>query len=97
MTRPSVASIIFPPGDGLDDLDGMVAKAAKLALNVQVMRDHVRFRSEASSLTEVFKTLFAGAPRHPGELIARAERLGVSLPGPARLIAIGLGNDGPGR
>ena len=64
----------------------MVAKAAKLALNVQVMRDHVRFRSEASSLTEVFKTLFAGAPRHPGELVARAQRLGVELPGPARLV-----------
>jgi DNA-binding PucR family transcriptional regulator len=92
--------IIFPPGEGLDDLDGMVAKAAKLALNVQVMRDHVRFQAEASSLTEIFKTLFAGAPRHPGELIARAQRLGAQLPGPARLIGIGLcegtpSDDGP--
>ena len=86
--------IIFPPEDGLDDLDGLVAQAAKLALNVQVMRDHVRFRSEASSLSEVLKTLFAGAPRHPGELVARAQRLGVELPGPARLIAIGLCGEG---
>ena len=86
--------IIFPPAEGLDDLDGMVAKAAKLALNVQVMRDHVRFRSEASSLTEVFKTLFAGAPRHPGELVARAQRLGVELPGPARLVTIALCGEG---
>jgi purine catabolism regulator len=82
--------LIFPTGDGLDDLDAMVAQAAKLALNVQLMRDYVRFRSEAGSLAEVFKTLFAGAPRHPGELLARAQRLGVSLPGPARLITIGF-------
>jgi DNA-binding PucR family transcriptional regulator len=82
--------IIFPSGDGLDDLDAMVAQAAKLALNVQFMRDHVRFRSEANSLAEVFQTLFAGAPRHPSELIARARRLGVTLPGPARLMAIGF-------
>ena len=83
--------IIFPSGEGLDDLDAMVAQAARLALSVQLMRDHVRFRSEADSLGEVFKTLFAGTPRHPGELIARAQRHGISLPGPARLIAIGFG------
>jgi purine catabolism regulator len=83
--------IIFPSGEGLDDLDAMVAQAARLALSVQLMRDHVRFRSRADSLGEVFKTLFAGAPRHPGELIARARRHGISLPGPARLIAIGFG------
>ena len=81
--------IIFPAGEGLDDLDAMIAQAARLALSVQLMREHVRFRSEANSLAEVFKTLFAGVPRHPGELIARAQRLGVSLPGPARLIVIG--------
>jgi purine catabolism regulator len=86
--------IIFPSGEGLDDLDAMVAQAARLALNVQLMRDHVRFRSEASSLTEVFKTLFAGAPRHSGELVARARRHGVSLPGPGRLVALGLSNEG---
>ena len=85
--------LIFPTGDGLDDLDAMVAQAAKLALNVQLMRDYVRFRSEAGSLAEVFKTLFAGAPRHPGELLARAQRLGISLPGPARLITIGFPNE----
>jgi purine catabolism regulator len=85
--------VIFPPREGLDDLDGMIARAAKLALNVQVMRDHVRFRSEAGSVTEVFKTLFAGAPRQPSELVARAQRLGVLLPGPARLIAVGFSND----
>ena len=88
--------IIFPSADGLDDLDAMVAQAAKLALNVQFMRDHVRFRSEANSLAEVFQTLFAGAPRQPAELVARARRLNVSLPGPARLIAIGLPHDGSG-
>jgi purine catabolism regulator len=86
--------LIFPTGNGLDDLDAMVAQSAKLALNVQLMRDYVRFRSEAGSLAEVFKTLFAGAPRHPGELLARAQRLGISLPGPARLITIGFSNDG---
>jgi DNA-binding PucR family transcriptional regulator len=88
--------IIFPSGDRLDDLDAMVVQAAKLALNVQFMRDHVRFRSEANSLAEVFQTLFAGAPRHPSELVARARRLNVSLPGPARLIAIGFPHDGLG-
>lgn len=86
--------LIFPSGDGIDDLDAMIVQAAKLALNVQLMRDYVRFRSEAGSLAEVFKTLLAGAPRHPGELLARAQRLGVSLPGPARLIKIGFANDG---
>jgi DNA-binding PucR family transcriptional regulator len=89
------ALIIFPSDEGLDDLDAMVAQAARLALSAQLMRDHVRFRSEASSLAEVFKTLFAGTPRHPGELIARAQRLGVSLHGPARLIAVGFAKEEP--
>lgn len=86
--------VIFPPDDGIDDLDGIVAHAAKLALNVQLMRDYVRFRSEANSVAELFKTLFAGPPRNPAELVARARRLGVNLPGPARLVAIGLAGDG---
>jgi DNA-binding PucR family transcriptional regulator len=82
--------IIFPPANGVDDLDEILIHAARLALDVQLMRDYVRFRSEANSLAEVFKALFAGPPRHPGEFIARAKRLGVSLPGPARLVTIGF-------
>ena len=82
--------IIFPSADGVDDLDEILIHAARLALDVQMMRDYVRFRSEANSIAEVFKALFAGPPRHPGELVARARRLGVSLPGPARLVAIGF-------
>ena len=82
------ALLLFPSGDALDDLDAMLAQAARLALSAQLMGDHVRFRSEANSLAEVFKTLFAGTARHPGELIARAQRLGVSLQRPARLIVI---------
>jgi purine catabolism regulator len=89
------ALIIFPSDEGLDDLDAMVAQSAKLALSAQLMRDHVRFRSEASSLAEVFKTLFAGTPRHPSEVVARAHRLGVSLHGPARLIAVGFSKEEP--
>lgn len=87
--------MIFPPGEGLDDLDGIVAHAARLALNVQLMRDYVRFRGEANSIAELFKALFAGPPRHPGELVARARRLGIALPGRARLIAIGFPGDAP--
>jgi purine catabolism regulator len=82
--------IIFPSADGVDDLDEILIHAARLALGVQLMRDYVRFRSEANSVAEVFKALFAGPPRHPGELAARARRLGVSLPGPARRVAIGF-------
>ena len=82
--------IIFVPAEGLDDLDEILIHAARLALDVQLMRDYVRFRSEANSIAEVFKSLFAGAPRHPAEVVARARRLGVSLPGPARLVAIGF-------
>ena len=85
--------LIFPTSEGLDDLDAMVARAAKLALTVQLMRDYVRFRSEAGSLAEVFKTLFAGAPRHSGELLVRAQRLGISLQGPARIITFGFLSD----
>ncbi len=82
--------MIFPPGNAIDDLDGVLVHAARLALDVQLMRDHVRFRSEANSIAELLRTLFTGPPRHPGEVIARARRLGVSLPGPARLVAIGF-------
>jgi DNA-binding PucR family transcriptional regulator len=82
--------IIFAPAEGLDDLDEILIHAARLALDVQLMRDYVRFRSEANSIAEVFKSLFTGVPRHPAELVARARRLGVSLPGPARLVAIGF-------
>ena len=82
--------IIFPSADGVDDLDEILIHAARLALDVQLMRDYVRFRSEANSIAEVFKSLFTGVPRHPGELVARARRLGVSLPGPARLVTIGF-------
>jgi sugar diacid utilization regulator len=90
------ALILFPSSDALDDLDAMLAQAARLALSAQLMRDHVRFRSEASSLAEVFTTLFAGTARHHGELIARAQRLGVSLIRPARLIVIGFAKQEPG-
>jgi purine catabolism regulator len=89
------ALIVFPSDEGLDDLDAMVAQAARMALSAQLMRDHVRFRSEASSVAEVLKTLFAGTPRHPGEVIARAHRLGVSLQAPARLIAVGFAREEP--
>lgn len=87
--------LIFPPQGGLDDLDRMVAHAAKLALNVQLMRDYVRFRSEASSISELFNSLFSDTLRNPGEIMARAHRLNVALAGPARLVAIGfLGDEG---
>lgn len=86
--------IVFPPPDGVDDLDQILIHAARIALNVQLMRDYVRFRSEAHSIAELFKVLFAGAPRQPGEFIARALRLGVSLPGPARLVTIGFAGEG---
>jgi purine catabolism regulator len=82
--------IVFPSAKGVDDLDEILIHAARLALNVQLMRDYVRFRSEANSIAEVFKALFIGPPRHPGELVDRARRLGVSLPGPARLVTIGF-------
>jgi DNA-binding PucR family transcriptional regulator len=82
--------IIFPPAEGVDDLDEVLIHAARLALDVQMMRDYVRFRSEADSVAEVFRALFADLPRHPGEFIARAKRLGLSLPGPARLVTIGF-------
>jgi sugar diacid utilization regulator len=84
------ALLIFPPGNAVDDFDSVLVHAARLALDVQLMRDYVRFRSEANSIAELFKSLFSGALRQPAELIARARRLGVSLPGPARLIAIGF-------
>jgi purine catabolism regulator len=87
--------MIFPPGEAIDDLDGVLVHAARLALDVQLMRDYVRFRSEANSIAELFKTLFAGPPRHPGELVARAGRFGISLPGPARLLAIGFAGEAP--
>lgn len=85
--------IVFPPAEGLDDLDEILIHAARLALDVQLLRDHVRFRAEASSITEVLTVLFAGPPRRPSELIARAKRLGVSLPGPARLVTVGFPNE----
>ena len=85
--------ILFPPSDTIDDLDGVLVQAARLALDVQLMRDYVRFRSDANSIAELFKTLFAGAPRHPGELMARARRLNIALSGSARLVAIGFPAD----
>jgi DNA-binding PucR family transcriptional regulator len=85
--------LIFAPGNTVDNFDGVLIRAARLALDVQLMRDYVRFRSEANSIAELFKALFAGAPRHPAELVARARRLDISLPGPARLISIGFPAD----
>lgn len=85
--------LIFPPRDTIDDVDGVLVQSARLALNVQLMRDHVRFRSEASSVADLFKTLFSGPPRQPADLMSRARRLGISLPGPARLTAIGFSGD----
>jgi DNA-binding PucR family transcriptional regulator len=85
--------LIFPSGNITDDFDGILVHAARLALDVQLMRDYVRFRSEANSIAELFKALFAGPPRQTTELIARARRLGNSLPGPARLVAIGFPSD----
>jgi purine catabolism regulator len=81
--------IIFPPAE-VDDFDDVLVHAARLALNVQLMRDYVRFRSEADSVAEVFKALFAGSLQQRSELLARARRLGVSLDRPARLVKIGF-------
>jgi purine catabolism regulator len=81
--------IIFPPPE-VDDFDDVLVHAARLALNVQLMRDYVRFRSEADSVAEVFKALFAGSIQQRAELLARATRLGVSLVRPSRLVKIGF-------
>jgi purine catabolism regulator len=87
--------IIFPPPEGVDDFDEVLIHAARLALDVQLLREYVRFRSEANSVAELFKALFAGLPQRPADVLAKATRLGVSLGGPARLVTIGFAIDLP--
>ena len=86
----------LPSGRRLDDLDGMVVQAAKLALNVQVMRDHVRFRSEANSLPRCSRHCSPGrrATRRAGRPCPAPGRL---TAGPARLVTIGFAARDRGR
>jgi purine catabolism regulator len=81
--------VVFPRGKARDELDRLAAQEAKLALSVQLLRGHVQFRSRADSLADLLGELCRGTTRDAAELLARAQRLGIELSKPARLIALG--------
>ncbi len=84
------ALIVFPPQEDADGLDSLLLESAKFALSVQMMRSHVRFRSDSQTSSELFAEIVSGNWRNVGDLTARARRLGIEVNAPARLIAISL-------
>jgi DNA-binding PucR family transcriptional regulator len=80
--------VIFPRGAARDELDRLMAQEAKLALSVQLLRAHVKFRSRADSLSDLLRELFQGTGEDAAELALRARRLGIDLSRPARLVAL---------
>lgn len=82
------ALIVFPRNKALGELDNLLLESAKFALSVQMMRSYIRFQSEARTLTDLFKEVFAGQWHDAEDLAARARRLGIDPSLPARLLAI---------
>ena len=82
------ALFIMPSDDGLDDLDYLVAQAARTALSAIVMRRFVRFRADSASHAEIMHRLYTGDWHEAREIKARAATLGLDLSPPGRLVAI---------
>lgn len=80
--------IVFPRQRGMDDLDFLIAQEAKFALSAQIMRTHIQFRKDSSQLADLFDHLFKRNWTDPSQILGRANRLGVNLNLPARLLAI---------
>lgn len=83
------ALVVFPRGSIGDPLDRLMAQEAKLALNVQLLRGHVRFRAQADSGADLLNALIQETPGGANDIGPRAERLGIDLAQPACLLAIG--------
>ena len=84
------ALIVFPRSGMGDPLDRLVAQEAKLALNVQLLRGHVRFRSHAASSADLLAELIREGPDGGNDAFSRASGLGIDLSSPACLLAIGV-------
>lgn len=82
------AMIVFPTATEFGDLDHLTLDSAKLALNIQMMRDHVRYRAETLTQTDLFMELVERRWRNADDLIQRAHRAGLSLTGERRMVVM---------
>lgn len=82
------AFIVFPGTDSLDDLELLVANAARFALAVQMMRGLISFRVETRSLSDLLGQLFRGEWGNREEMVARARQFDLPLDRPARLLVV---------
>ncbi|MEM7171856.1 MAG: helix-turn-helix domain-containing protein [Pseudomonadota bacterium] len=82
------ALFLFPTEDGFDDLDYLIAQAARTALSAIVMRHFVSFQADSASHAEIMRRLYTGDWHEPREIKARAATLGLDLSAPGRLVVI---------
>jgi DNA-binding PucR family transcriptional regulator len=88
------ALILFPRDSGFSDLDNLLLDSAKFALSVQMMRSHIRFRSEQQDLSDLLAEIIERRWRDAADIATRARRLGIDVGSPARLIAVDFAQDG---
>lgn len=84
------ALMIFSTPHAFGKLDRLVLSSAKLALSVQMMRSFIRFRFETRTLTDLFMEVVEKRWHDEGDVIGRAQRLGVSLASPQVMALIDL-------
>ncbi|MBM3572122.1 MAG: GAF domain-containing protein [Alphaproteobacteria bacterium] len=88
----TVGGLIILTGDAaLTDFESLVAGEVRLAVSMQLMRNFIRFRSEAVSASQLVRELVEGAWRNREDLVANARRLGLNLDQPAHVLVFEVG------
>ncbi|GGF39635.1 PucR family transcriptional regulator [Aliidongia dinghuensis] len=81
------ALIVFAPAPDAGDLDHLLLDSARFGLSVQMMRSHVAMLTATRNLEDLFADLLNGTRPLPA-VVERAERLGLDLAKPARLVVL---------
>jgi DNA-binding PucR family transcriptional regulator len=82
------ALMIFPAGRKFEPLDRLLLDSARFAFSVQLMRSFVRFRLETRTLTDLFSEIIERRWRNAGDVMQRAQRLGINLDIPRQMLIV---------
>lgn len=82
------AVIVFPKTSEFSDLDNLLLESARLALSVQVMRNHIRFASASHVSTEILLDLVEGRWQNETEIRQRALSIGMDLREPQQMVVL---------
>lgn len=88
----SGAVIVFPANGDFSDLDLLLLESARFALSVQIMRNHIRFRSETHAMAELFRELLERRWRNESDIHQRAYHMGLNLRVAQQMIVLDAAN-----